>query len=416
MVAILNSTINPFWSGRKLLIAYHLLRQNPKQSIPLSDLIYPIKYPHTVITHSWEAYRTFICLLNLTDIGITIKKVILDPLFYAHGDFDTRWNLHEVPTDFSPEDVYTIISGPFADHINKEGNGEFILIKKPLPISIQNALRAPGFFHCLIDVEKRKLRKTLTTYCRDYKAGRLNGRKSVFGYAFTNRLLEKFFKTLTFRQGKHLAYTLGSRTTNSGKLQDQLTDVFRKQFKYEYDLWRKGEYQLPFFEHLITMALKEELTLDGFEVAPPKPDSESSETEIMHWWGYDQLELDAHLRFTLVPPKPKNNLMFWNKSISVIEIEPSDQDHMYVFLNEQYNEPLVMSRRTKSGKLWYALAKDGFAPISDFRSTYRYITLDKRFKFFAKTKYSFSRLLELDEDGYVIPISGVTVRLREDLS
>lgn len=412
MVALPHKTINSFWSGRKLLIAFHLLHKKTKQSIPLSDLVYPFHYPRSLVTDTWEAYRIFRCLINLEDIGITVKKIAIDPLFYSHGEMDAYWNLNNIPTEFTAQDVNTIINGPFADDINQEGQGAFILTRDPIPVSVQNALRAPGFFHCMLEINGRKLKKALTTYLKEYKTGQLRGRQSVFGYSFTNRLWEKFFKTLTFRQGTHLSYRLGSRSTVSDELQDQFTDSFHRSFAYEYDLWRKGEYQLPFLEHLISLTLNEELTLDSFEVASPDFDPEHPEPNLLHRWSLHRLKLSVNLSFTQIVPKPQSSLKFWSKKISVIEIEPSNTKQFFVYLNQVYKEPLILTKATKSGKLWYTLVTDGFVEFAPFRRIYEYINTDPRFKFFAKTKYSPHHLLERDGDGYIIPATGVSIRFR----
>ncbi|MEM6342666.1 MAG: hypothetical protein AAF927_02255 [Bacteroidota bacterium] len=416
MVASQASTIDTFWSGRKLLMAYQLLVQNLKGGIPLTQLIFPFRYPMTTTTLSWEAYRTFICLSHLKSIGITLKKVKVDPLFFALQKEDPEWLSDEPMTQFTPAKVNAIIGGAFADQIDGEGNGEFLLMTEPVPDSILNVLRAPGFFTCVIEVDKKKLKKALTHYIRAYRAGELyvRGKVSVFGHAFTNRLFDKFLKALTFRQGKALTFQFGMPSKRSAQPSDQFLNTFYKSFRYEYELWQSGQYYLPFFEHLISLTLQEDIALESCKAERMILDPTSGEEMILKWWAYHQIPMNGELWLRLLPPKPKPSFKFWQKKIEKIEVSATTQKQFFVYLNEEYKMPIVLTKATKSGKLWYSLAEDGFAEFVPFRRTYEYVNTDRRFKFFAQTKYTPSQLLDRDDDGYIIPGAGISISLRHE--
>lgn len=210
---------------------------------------------------------------------------------------------------------------------------------------------------------------------------------------------------MSFRQGNRFILVLESYNN-----QDEFLTIFRKNFTYEYDMWLTGRYKLLLWEHLIYLAMKEEIQLN-FLHSTITPKEQPYQPNFSHFDAHE-VPLSSAVEITLIPHKPKRSLQFWTKTISTIEIDANDHGNYYIYLNEEYNHPIVMSNRTKSGKLWYHLANDGFAPFADFRSTYDYIQSDKRFKFFAKTKYAFRKLLDRDEDGYIIPAEGIRVKLR----
>lgn len=401
----LNHNESSFWSTRKLLISYRLLSLPAKTKISLKDLAFPFNYPKSSLSDSWETFRIFWCLIHLKGCGVKVTKLSIDSSAVLINHLpDTAL----LPSN--PGSLKNIVSGPFVDHLTPSGDGDFLLPQ--LSEIIKNQLILPGCFKYAVEIDRTKLRKALYSYLKLYRQGKLHHKKNTFGHAFMKRLFDKFWKLLIFRQGDNFKWSLGYSAGKSGLGHDEFIHTFQRNFRHEYQLWYKGRYQLRVFEYILASHSAKEIQLKGID-SWTNPIDLQDEISLKDYCALHSRPIEAVFSLKLVPPKKKTSVAFWRKSISKIEIVPSDHGQFWIYLNENHNEPIIMNKSSKTGKLWYQLAQDGAVPLAKFRSSYQYITTDKRFKFFSKTNYSFQKLLELDEDEYILPVPQVTVTIKE---
>lgn len=391
----------PHWPERKLLIVFHLLQSTQKSRYPLHEFIFPVRYPSSLTTPDWEAYRTFLCLAHLEEAGIRVRHVLVDPLLLI-----VNQAVHEThPEKLTKLDIRYVLKrlkSPHNESLDTQGEGEFIQMNgNPQQANLWQLL-FPRFFYLEIDVNPGRIKSSLATYLKQYRAGVLQHSRSSFGFSFMNRLLTKFLKATAFRQGHRVHLSLQSGP------EDEFIQLFRKEFPQEYQLWKKGNYRLPFFTHLIAFHHFGKLTLDTIKVKP---------TEDNHDLGtlaYHQAPMDIWIDLTLIRPKAKRHLPFTNKPIKLIEATQTDDNEYFVYLNGQYDKPLFFNRKNKSGDLIYRLARDGYTEHKGFERVYEYINSDNRFKLFAKSNFALTRLLDRDDDGYIITAKAVSIRLLRD--
>ena len=377
-----------FWSVRKLLLTYHCLSCSPAEPFLLSDIIYPFLFPRSLTSNDWEAFRTFRCLSGLTDTGISISSVRIDPLAI------TLDHINESILDrpLKKEEALSILEHP--NLLPSTDGGEEILVRPDTELA--SLLTLPGFFWITLKLNPKRIKKSLKQFCQAYRQGTLTHSKPIFSYTFMNRLLKKVINVLSFRQGKR--FLLGTETCQ------EFFQIFKEDFPGEYRVWKQGEYTLPLYTHLIALDQFDLISLEGFHCSPKTSDLDHKAI------AFHKVPFAMNIGITLNFPKPKRQLSFGSQRIHVIEVVPDDNHEYLVYVNRDYRKPITLNRKQKTGSLIYTLAEEGYAEWQPYCRVFEYVNSDPRFRLFAKKRFKVSPLLQRNEEGHIVPAEGITLR------
>ena len=424
---------NPtFWNSRKLLLCYEALHLADQKSYSIHDFLIPHQYPISSRTADWEAFRTFYCLLHLKGEGITVKDIRLDKACVGLFDFEPAQSgspkLYQyfleklakyVPLTISRSRYLKYIPDNYqADSLiqdkqaMKDGNGD-IWQQPGVPFDqFAFPFILPAFFTFGFDINQKVLKKALNTYISQYREDvLLLPDNNYFGFAFAKNVFEALIDRLAFRQTKRTVLTFRSNGKKKKGIHDEFTEVFQEKFPKEYTLWEQGTYHFPFWETMFALEQAGKLRIYHLSAKRKLPCPEEPNPNLS-WHGIDQQPLSLTLEFALI--LSKESLDRKGKKIELIEIGESDSDTFPVFINQNYVQTLTFSRKTKLGNLLYTIAREGYLEYDkSLKKTLEY-SADKRCKLFSKTEYVASKLFEIDDDGYIIPVPGVRVKWVEN--
>lgn len=400
---------SPFWSTRKLLICFTIWCNPDRTEYSILDFIFPVRYPRSVRTDSWEVVRIFHCLHQLEDLGIRVKQIKLDPLYFIFSKVHT--SSQKKPASYLPiAKIRQKLGRLKSDHFELDellGNREN---RKSIRMKDQNLLILPRFLHFVLEIDRKKLGQVLRGYIGEYYKGKLEKKQSYFGVKFNGQIFDKFIKAMKYRQGQSFHFALGSIEEEDHMITDEFTQVFKNTFSYEAELWQKGIYEFPFFHHLIALHFKKKLTFTQFNIRHDDLEKLLQDHTALDWLGFDEVPLITSLLISIPSKRPDKKVVA--SVISHIEILESKQDEFIVYVNKVTERPILLSRKQGSGALIYEVATKGFAPYSNYKKAYEYIRKDRRFKLFTKTQTTFKPFLELDSDGYIVPVTDVTIEVK----
>ena len=386
------------WSSRRLLLLYQSMQLSGRPQITLAHLLTPNQYPRSLSTASWEAFRTYTALTQLGELGVSTKAAKLNEAYYAYAR-EPEGACPSSPINF-PLGIGRVNQGwsqPFSSLLSPCGQGDFIFLSEKPEDSEWNSLIAPQFLELSLVANRKVVRKHLNDYFSAYRKGSLPLHKSHFGFRFMSRLMQRFLQVMRFRQGRGIILTLGG--------QDEFLQTFKDEYEVEYELWKSGTYSLPFWDHLFYLEHLGELSVISIE------------TKVQNHWqaeqvlGWNAIPIAATVRLEL--PEEKlltSSAALKDESIHLIEVAESTGNRFFVYINGQYDRPVLFSRQHKSGDLIYTLTYSGFAEFDPFRRVYEYIQTDRRFKLFAQSGFSQIPILARDKEGYIVPAEGITFR------
>lgn len=386
MYAAIGTThCSPHWSVRKLLICFTIWRHPEKTAYLITDFVYPVRYPRSIRTEMWEVIQTHQCLHTLQDEGIEITSVKLDPLYRILTG-------SKVSMSAIRRNLRQLKSKPFI----REANDKHIT-----PESEARNYVVPRFLTFKIKVNRTLLNTRLRSYCLDFFKCGSYGCYHFFGKPFAKQLFERFFKTMQHRQGSRFHFNMGALVEEDYAISDEFVDIFKRRFEYEYTLWNEGVYEFPFFQYLISSHINQSLALDRIAVRIDDISQFENGAVDLGWLGLDRVPLLSSLTITI--PGKKHKPAPSNGPITSIEVVPTEQDQYVVYVNKQHQRPMLLSKKKLSGALIYELATNGYAPMNKYRKAFEYIKRDRRFKLFAQSGAIFSRILQNDEAGAIIP-------------
>lgn len=404
---------SPFWSNRKLLICFTTWCNPGRTEYSILDFIFPVRYPRSIRTDSWEVVRVYQCIRQLNDLGIRVKQERLDPLYFAFQG-KKEASKTKVANGFSPLSKSQILrelenmNDSFFDldeqiDIGKEGKAAWT--KKC------NQWVLPRFLHLTLEVDHKKLGQEIRTYLKAYFKGKLEKKQSRFGVKFNQQVFEKFLRTMQFRQGQVFHFSLGSIKEEDYMITDEFTEVFNNFFSNEAQLWQKGIYEFPFFHHLIALHFRKKLNFSRFNIRHDDLENLLKDRTALDWLGFDEVPLVTNLLISI--PVKQLDEKAKASVIQHIEVVESKQDEFIVYVNGVAERPILLSKKQGSGALIYEVGTKGYAPSSKYKKAFEYIRKDRRFKLFTKTKTTFKPLLELDSDGYIVPVADVVLELKK---
>lgn len=277
--------------------------------------------------------------------------------------------------------------------------------KRLIPREIAQEYVMPRFLNFKLKIKRTLLNKKLRAACKEFFESVSEKGQHFFGKPFCKEVFERFFDTMQFRQGKHFRFNFGALVEEDHEVSDEFVDIFAKHFSYEFDLWKKGIYEFPFFWYLVDGHLNQKLILHNIAVRFDDISQFEQGPIALDWLGLDRVPLLASLLVSFSeerktePPR--------GGPISSIEVVLGDQPQFIVYINQRYSHPILLSKKQRSGLLIYELATNLYAPLDKHRKAFDYIRRDRRFKLFSQSGAVFTQILEDDGDGGILPAKGV---------
>lgn len=390
---------SPFWPVRKLLICFTIVNNPSKTEFSISDFMFPVRYPRSIRTDTWEVVQVYQCLHQLQEEGISVVKEWLDPLYFVFSD--------------SKEDKGTLKKlGKRLGQLRSTHFEQHWDDKQLTPEEIAKEYVLPRFLNFKLAIKRTTLNKKLREACKQFFESVSNKGQHFFGKPFCNQVFERFFRTMQFRQGNRFRFNFGILVEEDYEISDEFVDIFSKHFTYEFDLWKKGIYQFPFFWYLIQGHLNKRFTVQNIIAQVDDLRQFEQGSIALDWLGFDRVPLVSSLLVSLseerktVPPR--------GSPITTIEVVPGDHPQFIVYVNQQYHHPILLSKKQRSGLLIYEIAINLYAPLDTHRKAFDYIRRDRRFKLFSQSGAVFTQILETDGDGGILPAEGVRFRIHEE--
>lgn len=456
---------------RKFIILWQLYRMK-SQVVNLVDLVMPHQYPYSIETHSHELIRMLICLTNLKDFGISLKRttihdftlsiidkdkqVIIDkPIFLDEicpdfmeilfeelttgGSQQTKKSIASLlsPDEAHPGFIRSLLSAVLAQIIEKllnsfhrmdqDGNGPLNPDEEHCAIDTSLFTKLTPLLQVEFDINRKQLNRNFRNYLDLFDKERLHFRKGqkAFSRNISHQIFNNFMQESVRLQESHLlTFELAELSHSTGAIEDTFTKVFKDQFPKEFKLWRSGLYYFPFFEELALAEYEGKLKVQDIDVVTQESGFFQrlfKGDQLSRHRSFNAVKLKTYLSIEILSGAYQTESRIStseSEEIQLLEVVQSDRPRYKVYVNGNRTDPIYLTKNNKAGEIIYAVAQGVEVSYSFYRKNMDYINHDPNFKLYSQSEYHpssplFSKIIDEDGDAYIGPAKGVVINMIE---
>lgn len=454
-------------ASRRFIVLWQLYRMK-KQVINLVDLVMPHQYPHSIQTHSHELIRILICLTNLKDFGVRLKRttirdftlsiidkdkqVIIDKsifldemcpdfmeiLFEELTQFTSLQAKKSIAPFLSPNEpqsglIRSLFSAVLAriierllnsfHRIDQDGNGPLNPDEDHCTIDTSLFTKLTPLLQLELDINRKQLNRNFRNYLNLFDKELLLFRKGqkTFSRDIIHQVFNSFIQAYIKQQESHLlTFELGELSHSTGNIEDAFTKVFKDQFPKEFKLWRSGLYYFPFFEELALAEYQNKLKVQDIDVVTQESgffERLLKGDQLSRHRSFNAVKLKTYIFIEIQPGayQVKSQSTMESNEIQLLEVVYSDRPRYKVYINGNQKEPVYLTKNNKAGEIIYAVAQGDKVSYSYYRKNMDYINHDSNFKLYSQSEYHPTLVLAKvqDEDGgtYIGSAKGITIRM-----